>query len=167
MTAPPPKLTIVPAREASLKEVNALVARSKAYWNWPHEYLSRAIPLHKVTPAYLDHNRCFEIVTNGKELVAFFSVSDSGARVIVDNLWVEPLYIGRGIGRAAMLFIFDLARASRWQHLWVLPDPPAEGFYRALGFSDTGERVPSRVPGGPVFSAYSIAIPHGASEPET
>ena len=39
-----------------------------------------------------------------------------------------------------------------------LPDPPAEGFYLRLGFVGTGERVPSRVPGGPLFSVYRLRL---------
>jgi len=39
-----------------------------------------------------------------------------------------------------------------------LPDPPAEGFYSLLGFVGTGEQVPSRVPGGPLFSVYRLRL---------
>lgn len=159
VTVPSDKIAIVPAREASLEDVNRLIARSKAYWDWPKEYLSLAIPLHKITSAYLRSNRCFEVVTKSGDLVAFLSLADDGARVVIDNLWVAPEHIGCGIGRAAVYFVFEMARASGWQRLWVLPDPPAEGFYKALGFSDTGERVPSRVRGGPVFSVYCTPIP--------
>lgn len=153
------QIAIVPAREVSLEEVNRLIARSKAYWKWPEEYLSRAIPLHRITPSYLSSNRCFEVVTRRADLLGFFSLSEGNGRAMIDNLWIEPAHIRRGIGRAAVHFVFELARACGWPHLWVLPDPPAEGFYRALGFSDTGERVPSRVSGGPVFSVYRISIP--------
>jgi ribosomal protein S18 acetylase RimI-like enzyme len=90
--------------------------------------------------------------------VAFLSVAERDGRVSIDNLWVAPEHIRRGIGTAAVRFIVALARAAGWSHLWVLPDPPAEGFYRALRFSDTGERVPSRVSAGPVFSVYRMTV---------
>jgi ribosomal protein S18 acetylase RimI-like enzyme len=51
-----------------------------------------------------------------------------------------------------------LAREQGWTELWVVPDHPAIGFYEKMGFSDTGERVPFRVPGGPEFSVYRIAL---------
>ena len=151
--------SVVPAREASLDDVNRMIARSKAHWDWPPEYLSRALPLHEITSSYLASNRCFEVVTKRGDLVAFLSVTEGDARVLIDNLWVAPEHIGRGIGRTAVHFIFRLARARAWQHLWVLPDPPAEDFYKRIGYSDTGQRVPSRVSGGPVFSVYRILIP--------
>lgn len=80
------------------------------------------------------------------------------AKVVLDNLWVTPERIGQGIGRQACEYLFRLARERGWTPLWVLPDPYAEGFYVKLGFSDTGERVPSRVPGGPVFSWFRCWI---------
>src|SRR5438876_9105853 len=61
-----------------------------------------------------------------------------------------------GVGRRACEHVFRLAREHHWTELWVVPDHPAIGFYEKMGFSDTGERVPSRVPGGPVFSVYRI-----------
>jgi len=51
----------------------------------------------------------------------------------------------------ACVDVFQVAREKEWADLWVLPDPPSAGFYLKVGFSDTGERVPSRVPGGPIL----------------
>ena len=150
------EIAIVTARESSLNDVNCLIARSKAHWVWPAEYLARAMQLHRITTAYLRSNHCFEVVMLRGELVAFFSLAESDARVLIDNLWVIPEHIGRGIGTLGVRFISELARTHGWRQLWVLPDPPAEGFYKALGFLDTGERVPSRVRGGPTFSVHSI-----------
>jgi hypothetical protein len=45
--------------------------------------------------------------------------------------------------------------------LWVVSDAPAEGFYRKVGFVDTGERVP----GGPVFSVYRVQLQSRRVEP--
>ena len=90
--------------------------------------------------------------------LAAFAVAISGARVLLDHLWVWPDLIGKGVGRQACEHVFRLAREHHWMDLWVIPDPPAVGFYEKTGFSDTGERVSSRVPGGPVFSVYRIAL---------
>jgi GNAT superfamily N-acetyltransferase len=159
MDGEPIAMRIIPAREESLSGINALIAISKAYWSWPADYLKKALPLHVVDPAYLRTNYCFEVLGAQDELVAFFAVVASDTRVILDNLWVTPELIGMGIGRRACKHIFRLACEHRWTELWVLPDPPAEGFYLKAGFSDTGERVPSRVSGGPVFSVYRIQLP--------
>jgi GNAT superfamily N-acetyltransferase len=159
------QIAFVPAREESLEDVNRLIARSKAYWAWSEEYLSQAIPLHRIGASYLRSSQCFEIITEHCELLGFFSLAEDAGRVVLDNLWIEPKHIGRGIGSRAVRFALERARLRGWPHLWVLPDPPAEGFYRALGFSDTGERIQSRVRGGPVFSVYRISTAEGPTTP--
>jgi GNAT superfamily N-acetyltransferase len=158
MNGVPAEIHIVDAKEQSLADINGLIARSKAHWSWPREYLKEALPLHRISLAYVRGNHCFEVLDAHDRLIAFFSVVVNDTRVVLDNLWVTPELIGKGIGRRACEHVFRLARERGWTELWVLPDPPAEGFYVKAGFLDTGERVPSRVPGGPVFSTYRIQL---------
>jgi N-acetylglutamate synthase-like GNAT family acetyltransferase len=111
-----------------------------------------------LTTDYLQTNHCFEVLATDGALIGFCSVVADDPRVILDNLWVTPELIGRGVGRRACEHLFRFAREQGWTELWVVPDTPAEGFYRKVGFADTGERVPSRVPGGPVFSVYRVQL---------
>ncbi len=158
MDGEPTGIRIIRAREQCLDAINGLIARSKAYWSWPKGYLEQALPFHRVSPAYVRSNPCFEVLDAHDKLIAFVSLVVSDARVILDNLWITPELIGNGIGRLACEHVFRFARGRGWTELWVLPDPPAEGFYVKTGFSDTGERVPSRVPGGPLFFTYRIQL---------
>jgi GNAT superfamily N-acetyltransferase len=151
-------LLIVRAKQESLPAINALIARSKAYWAWPVEYLEQALLLHRIDADYLLRHHNFEVRDTRDELVGFFSVAASDDRVVLDNLWVSPEWIGQGIGRRACEYAFKFARDHEWTQLWVMPDPPAEGFYLRLGFVDTGERVSSRVRGGPLFSVYRLRL---------
>ena len=121
-------------------------------------YLDAARPLLRLAPEYLRNNLCFEVLDAEGGLVAFFAIVQIAARTMLDHLWVEPSLIGKGIGRIACEHVLALAQQRGWKEMWVLPDPPSEGFYVKAGFSDTGERVPSRLPGGPVFSVYRIAL---------
>jgi ribosomal protein S18 acetylase RimI-like enzyme len=159
MNGEPLRIRFICARDDSLDDINGLIARSKAFWTWPEGYLEQALPLHRVSLAYLRSNPCFEVLDANNRLVAFVSVVVSDARVVLDNLWVMPKLIGNGIGRLACEHVFRSVRERGFTELWVFPDPPAEGFYVKVGFSDTGERVRSRVPGGPVFSTYRIQLP--------
>jgi GNAT superfamily N-acetyltransferase len=158
MDAAPVEVRFIRAREESLAAINELIARSKAHWNWPDGYLDKALPLHRIGLSYLKGNYCFEALDASHKLIAFVSVVVSEARVVLDNLWVAPELIGHRVGRRACEYVFRVAREEGWTELWVLPDPPSAGFYLKAGFSDTGERVPSRVPGGPIFAAYRIRL---------
>jgi len=54
--------------------------------------------------------------------------------------------------------VLESAVQQRHRRQRSLPDPPAEGFYSRLGFVGTGEQVPSRVHGGPLFSVYRLRL---------
>jgi len=140
------------AREANLAEINRVIAASKAHWDYPAAYLEAALPLLMIDGSYLAEHLCCEIVDESKTVVCFFAVTAEGGEHLLDHLWVRPDRLGQGIGRLACEHVFWLARRDGWAALRVLPDPPARGFYRKAGFTDTGIRVPSRVPGGPSFS---------------
>ncbi len=53
----------------------------------------------------------------------------------VDVIEVHPDYRGRGIGRALIEFVEEIARERNVQFLTVQPDEDAMGFYGKLGFS--------------------------------
>jgi GNAT superfamily N-acetyltransferase len=153
------EVRIIPARRESLAWINDLIVRSKSSaWTWPAGYLERALPLHKIEPSYLRSNHCFELLDVNDQLAAFLAVAIHDARVVLDNLWVRPDLIGKGVGRRACEHVCQLAHEYGWTDVWVIPDPPAVGFYKKMGFADTGERVPSRVPGGPEFCVYRLRL---------
>ena len=118
----------------------------------------KALPLHEIDLSYLRGNACFEVLDAKEQLAAFLAVVTRDTKLVLDNLWVRPDLIGKGIGWRACEHVFRWARERDRTEVWVVPDPPAVGFYERMGFSDTGERVPSRVPGGPVFSVYRLRL---------
>ncbi len=54
----------------------------------------------------------------------------------VDVIEVHPDYRGRGIGRALIGFIEEVAREGRAEFITTQPDEEARGFYRKLGFDE-------------------------------
>jgi GNAT superfamily N-acetyltransferase len=140
------------AREENLAEINRVIVASESRWDYPAAYLEAALPLLTIDEPYLAEHLCLEIVDEHATVVCFFAVAEDGGEHLLDHLWVRPDRLGQGIGRAACEHVFALARRHGWAALPVLPDPPAQGFYRKVGFEDTGMRVKSRVPGGPSFS---------------
>jgi N-acetylglutamate synthase-like GNAT family acetyltransferase len=151
--------TFIRARAEKLASINDLIARSKAHWPWPEDYLVRSLSLLKVTPQYLSKAVSFEILDSDRKLVGFLSVEERDTSSgLLDHLWIDPSRIGKGLGSLACDHAFGVARQEGWTALFVLPDPPSAKFYERKGFRDTGERVPSRVQGGPTFSLYCVAL---------
>src|SRR5207245_11035659 len=113
MTVEPLQVRIIPAREESLARINDLIVRSKSYWNWPADYLRKALPLHNIEPSYLLSNQCFEVLDVNDQLAPFLAVPISDPRAVLDNLWLRPDVIDKGVRRRPCEHVCRFARAPR------------------------------------------------------
>lgn len=147
----------------AVERYNGLIARSKAHWRWPSGYLEPALRRLRITANYLADNVAREILC-GDKLAGFFAVKLNDGRVLLDHLWIEPDYIGRGAGGFAVSQVIAIAKEAECAQIEAWPDPPAEGFYRRLGFEGTGERVPSRIAGGPIFTCFALRVDGGQTQ---
>ena len=66
-------------------------------------------------------------------------MQETGGELWLDNLWVLPGFIGKGIGRRLFLHSLERSRVRNASLLKILADPNAESFYRHLGAKKTGE----------------------------
>jgi GNAT superfamily N-acetyltransferase len=66
---------------------------------------------------------------------SWVDVEDSGE---LEDLFVEPSWMRRGVATALVGCIVDVLRAQGVPCLEVTANPHALGFYRAVGFSDIG-----------------------------
>ena len=62
----------------------------------------------------------------------------SGGRCELDDLFVEPDSMGRGVGRLLVADVATRAAAAGASHVVVIANPNALGFYEGLGFEITG-----------------------------
>jgi ribosomal protein S18 acetylase RimI-like enzyme len=67
-----------------------------------------------------------------------FSMDDEG--VYINTLGVIKEYRGRGAGRALVEYVERVAREKGAKYIEVIPVNNSEGFYRKLGFKDSGEK---------------------------
>ena len=61
-----------------------------------------------------------------------------GGRCELDDLFVEPDSMGRGVGRLLVADVATRAAAAGASHVDVIANPNALGFYERLGFEITG-----------------------------
>jgi ribosomal protein S18 acetylase RimI-like enzyme len=62
-----------------------------------------------------------------------------GGRCELDDLFVEPDSMGRGVGRLLVTDVAERAAAAGASHVEVIANPNALGFYERLGFEITGQ----------------------------
>lgn len=56
-------------------------------------------------------------------------------------MFVDPAFVGRGVGRALMDHAVALARELGHDSLTIVADPNAEGFYRRMGAQRIGSQA--------------------------
>jgi GNAT superfamily N-acetyltransferase len=131
------------ATEDDAATLTGLCVRSKAHWGYDAEFMADALDDLTVSPEYVRRNRV-RVAEVGGEPAAFYSLKRSGGEIELDSLFVEPRFMGRGLGKFLLLRAADEARRSGYARMLVVSDPFAEGFYLACGARRIGE-VPSRV----------------------
>jgi GNAT superfamily N-acetyltransferase len=88
-------------------------------------------------PEGLAEGRTYVAEEDGS-LAGFATWAEVGGTVELEDLFVDPGYMRRGIATALVGRIAEVLRARGVQRLEVTANPDALGFYRAAGFTDCG-----------------------------
>lgn len=123
-----------------------LTFRSKAYWGYSANQMEIWREDLQVSPAYIEQNHVFRLTDSG-DLIGYYSYfAIEGVKVKLDNLFVDPAYIGKGYGKQLFLDFVARMRHVNVDHITLDADPHAELFYKQFGFEVIGQK-PSTVPG--------------------
>ena len=145
----PSDVTITAADPRDDAALHALALRFKAYWGYDASFMAKAAPLLALKHEWYVGHQVFAAFSSGA--LAGVSVvlppTTSGAAELA-HLFVDPPFMGRGLGRALVDHAVARARADRAQVLTVLSDPFARAFYERCGARflrlDTSEGVDGR-----------------------
>lgn len=119
---------------------------AKRYWDYPDAWIQKWTPLLTFTPKKIEEADVFVAVMpstalrpGDDKLAGFYRLFLRRPRATLEDLWVKPEFIGKGIGRA----LFDHAsmhcRSAGVEYLAVEADPHAQGFYEKMGMRKIGE----------------------------
>src|SRR6188508_2295525 len=108
-----------------------------AVWDKPSDYLEEAMGLMSLSPEDLERDEAW-VLDDGTHIVGFLRVSVSGADAEIEELHLEPAWIGRGLGRRLFEQAVEAARALGADRLVWSTDRNALGFYLAMGGVVTG-----------------------------
>jgi GNAT superfamily N-acetyltransferase len=129
---------IRPAQEEEAATLTELALRAKAYWGYSAEFMAAARPEMTVTPAMIRVHWVMLAATPSTRL-GFYQLRDQrdGVMELVD-LFIDPPFIGHGVGRALWQDAVARARALGYHTLVWESDPHAAGFYTRMGARQTG-----------------------------
>ena len=142
--------------EPDLGDASDLCVRAKSHWGYDPEFISLCVPALMVTA---DDLAASEVVGafRDEQLVGVAQLVSRDREAVLDKLFVEPQFIGTGIGRA--LFEWAVQRSTDWgaTKITIESDPFAVPAYKAFGCTQVG--VTSSPPTGrelPIME-YSLA----------
>jgi GNAT superfamily N-acetyltransferase len=130
-------------RRARADEADALTAiahAAKRHWGYPEAWIAQWRDALTLTPAYVaDHSVFVAAQADGDRPCGFYALAGQGSDAVLDHLWMEPAWMGRGIGRALLRHAMETARAQGAARLEIDSDPHAEEFYLRMGARRIGE----------------------------
>jgi GNAT superfamily N-acetyltransferase len=141
---------MISIRRAAPSEADALseiALAAKAHWGYPERWLEIWRPELTFTPQYFEENESWAAEQDGIP-VAFYTLLEKDGSAWLENLWVSPEWIGKGVGRSLFLHAAEQARRRGYRTLRLEADPHAAGFYENMGMYKVGERH-SEVEGQP------------------
>jgi len=140
-------ILIRPALESEAAALSAIAQRAKAHWGYPRESLEAWRAELTIAPADVGE-RPFMVAMLAGQIAGFCSLAPSAGAWELDNLWVAPEQMGRGVGGALLHHALEAAKRAGARAVIVDSDPNAEAFYAARGGVRQGV-VAAPIPGSP------------------
>ena len=140
-------LNIIRAQRKHATVISELALRSKAHWGYSLQFI-RAVK-SELTYSENDVTEYLTYIAKKPGQVAGFYqlVELNSATVEMEALFVDPLFIGKGIGRQLFDHAVNQARELGYQSMSIQSDPNAENFYLRLGCIKEGEKPSLSIPG--------------------
>ena len=150
----------IPGEGRRLSEI-ALAA--KAHWGYPASWLRTWEPVLRIGEGYLLRHLVL-VAERAGTAIGFCALEDHRDRWVLEHLWVDPPWHGRGVGRRLCTQALDLVRSLRPGVVVIHSDPHAAGFYVRMGARQTGA-LPAPIEGDPgrQIPVFEIEILGGSS----
>ncbi len=120
---------------------------AKRHWGYPEYWMELWTPQLTFNAKYFEVSESWVALENANP-IAFYTLLDKNGIAWIENLFVAPVFIRKGVGKRLFLHALGLARQRKYKTLQLEADPNAVGFYEKMGMHKIGERH-SEVDGQP------------------
>jgi GNAT superfamily N-acetyltransferase len=124
----------IPADAEALTEI-AIAA--KGHWDYPAHWMARWRSVLTVTPAFIAAHETYA-ARSGDRIIGFCALRRDGDDLHLEDLFVLPGEMGRGVGSALFRHAQGRARELGFAFFEVQSDPHAAGFYERMGAERIG-----------------------------
>ncbi|MDM8532853.1 GNAT family N-acetyltransferase [Anaerolineales bacterium HSG25] len=126
--------------------LSELSLRSKGHWGYDSAFLEACRKELTISPRFIKETWVFVIEVAGR-VAGFYSLAKENEQVDLNNLFVEPAYIGHGYGKQLWLHAVKNATQQGFKLMTIEADPYAKLFYEAMGAKVVDEAPSNSVSG--------------------
>lgn len=150
------------AQVGEATKLTALCVRSKAHWGYDAEFMRRSAASLRVSSADIALGRVLVAVDGKDRALGVASVIPDGDCADLDLFFVDPPFMGLGVGRALFEAVVQAGRVSATRTLTILADPHAAVFYERMGARFLRNAPSDAIPGRslPLYEYDLTAGPH-------
>ena len=133
------QMVICKARTEDHVLLTELTIQSKAHWNYSQTQINSWAEVLTISAEYIDKNDVFKLVSDD-QLIGYYSFyATSESEVLLDNMFISPKFIGKGLGRMLLIDFLSRVKAEGYADVLLYSDPNSEGFYRHFNFDVIGQ----------------------------
>jgi len=136
-------------RDALPHEADALTRltfRSKRHWGYPEEWMQIWADELTISPKYIEENKVI-VAEDGGGIVGYISIMQNDDGCFLDNLFIDPGFIRKGIGEKLTSTALEWCRQNQIETVYVYSDPFSKGFYEKTGAVYLREEASQAIPG--------------------
>ncbi|BDS14446.1 GNAT family N-acetyltransferase [Aureispira anguillae] len=120
-------------------DLTELTIRSKSHWNYSKDQIEKWRDALTISETYILEKEVYKLM-NGNDLIGYYSyceINDRGVKL--ENLFIEPKFIGKGFGKMLMVDFLQRIRKTKFEKILLDADPNAEKFYEQFEFKTIGQ----------------------------
>jgi GNAT superfamily N-acetyltransferase len=135
-----PPLLFRRARPEEAMLLTEITRAAKQHWGYPAEWMEAWRDELTVRPEYI-RTQPMQVAELEGVVAGFFGLKQAEDGWHLEHLWLRPVHIGAGMGRALFEEAVRQARAAGVTEMKIKSDPNAEPFYLKTGAVRTGLEV--------------------------
>jgi len=120
-------------------KLSGIAVAAKRSWNYPESWMEAWTPLLTFRPEDIQGSIVFKALVDG-ETAGFYRLIMHEPRAVLEDLWVMPNFMGRGIGKVLFEHALSFCRSVKVTVMELEADPNALGFYEKMGMHKVGEK---------------------------
>ncbi|MGB1041082.1 MAG: GNAT family N-acetyltransferase [Flavobacteriales bacterium] len=122
------------------KKLTELTIRSKSHWDYCMQQIEKWRDDLTVSEDYIIEKEVYKLIDSKDKIIGYYSFFKiDEVNVKLENLFVEPKFIGYGYGKMLMNDFIERIRKTRTEKIILDSDPNAENFYAKNGFKVVGK----------------------------